>query len=165
MRYEAGHALHFNRWVSCLSWLAAVVLSPMAVAQALQPDTQGRIEFNSFTPKTMFDLARERRVALGLTGEPGDAECDRAAQAHLEPAADLDVVPAREILLLVVQQPPGNVNVNKVKHTKPSNINNAPNIPTPDEVTFMVGVVDPNSDVFWMDDISWSTFSDNSELS
>ncbi|KMW44239.1 dienelactone hydrolase family protein [Ralstonia insidiosa] len=61
MRYEAGHASHFNRWVSCLIWLAAVVLSPMAVAQALQPDTQGRIEFNSFTPKTMFDLARERR--------------------------------------------------------------------------------------------------------
>lgn len=30
-------------------------------AQALDADTQGRIEFDSFTPKTMFDLVREHR--------------------------------------------------------------------------------------------------------
>ncbi|WP_212758167.1 dienelactone hydrolase family protein [Usitatibacter palustris] len=28
----------------------------------MKPDTQGRIDFASFTPKTMFDLARERRA-------------------------------------------------------------------------------------------------------
>lgn len=44
--------------------LAAVftlALPLMASAQELAAGTQGRIDFDSFTPKTMFDLARERR--------------------------------------------------------------------------------------------------------
>ncbi|APV50405.1 dienelactone hydrolase [Betaproteobacteria bacterium GR16-43] len=36
--------------------------SPLpGAAQVLRSETQGRIDFTSFTPKTMFDLARERR--------------------------------------------------------------------------------------------------------
>ena len=41
--------------------LLAASLPLAGAAQTLKPDTQGRIEFASFTPKTMFDLARERR--------------------------------------------------------------------------------------------------------
>ena len=41
--------------------LLAATFSLAGAAQSLQPETQGRIEFASFTPKTVFDLARERR--------------------------------------------------------------------------------------------------------
>lgn len=49
----------FSRWLLPLL-AASTFLSPVS-AQTLNRDTQGRIEFASFTPKTMFDLARERR--------------------------------------------------------------------------------------------------------
>lgn len=41
--------------------LASFAFLPMCNAQQLDRDTQGRIEFQSYTPKTMFDLAREHR--------------------------------------------------------------------------------------------------------
>ncbi|PMS35916.1 dienelactone hydrolase [Trinickia symbiotica] len=50
-----------SRLVSHLSLIAVIVLSQMAAAQTLSPEREGRIEFNSFTPKTMYDLAREHR--------------------------------------------------------------------------------------------------------
>ncbi|KJK21380.1 dienelactone hydrolase [Burkholderiaceae bacterium 16] len=43
------------------SLLVALTFSGTAAAQPLSPETQGRIDFTSYTPKTMFDLARERR--------------------------------------------------------------------------------------------------------
>src|SRR3954453_22102284 len=49
----------FCRWLLPLV-AASTLLSPVS-AQTLNRDTQGRIEFTSFTPRTMFDLARERR--------------------------------------------------------------------------------------------------------
>jgi len=39
--------------------LLAATFSPAGAAQSLKPETQGRIEFASFTPKTVFDLARD----------------------------------------------------------------------------------------------------------
>jgi dienelactone hydrolase len=50
--------------MKALIFVLGLVLGLGAQAQALSPlqaDTQGRIEFASHTPKTMFDLARERR--------------------------------------------------------------------------------------------------------
>jgi hypothetical protein len=41
--------------------IAAAVLATAASAQDLKRETRGRIDFASFTPKTLFDLARERR--------------------------------------------------------------------------------------------------------
>jgi dienelactone hydrolase len=41
--------------------LLAATFSLAGAAQDLKSETQGRIDFTSFTPKTMFDLARERR--------------------------------------------------------------------------------------------------------
>ena len=41
--------------------MALGVVVATASAQELNADTQGRIEFISYTPKTMFDLVRERR--------------------------------------------------------------------------------------------------------
>src|ERR1700712_435946 len=43
-----------------LAALTLATLSP-AHAHALDATAHGRIEFQSYTPKTMFDLARERR--------------------------------------------------------------------------------------------------------
>lgn len=43
-----------------LSVLLAAILSPVQ-AQTLESSAKGQIEFQSYTPKTMFDLARERR--------------------------------------------------------------------------------------------------------
>jgi dienelactone hydrolase len=47
-----------RRPLVCVAFATALLA---AHAQDLKPDTQGRIEFASFTPKTMFDLARNRR--------------------------------------------------------------------------------------------------------
>nr|WP_315237666.1 dienelactone hydrolase family protein [uncultured Albidiferax sp.] len=44
-----------------LLFAAVALLASAASAQELTRETQGKIEYNSFTPKTMFDLARERR--------------------------------------------------------------------------------------------------------
>jgi predicted dienelactone hydrolase len=41
--------------------VTASTIALPAAAQAPAPETQGRIAFGSFTPKTMFDLAREQR--------------------------------------------------------------------------------------------------------
>jgi len=49
----------FRRWL--LPLVAASTLFSPVSAQTLNRDTQGRIGFASFTPRTMFDLARERR--------------------------------------------------------------------------------------------------------
>src|SRR5215472_17265814 len=49
------------------------------------------------------DLVLER-LAVALVARAGAAE--RTEHRHVEPAADFDVVPAREILLLILQQPP-----------------------------------------------------------
>jgi dienelactone hydrolase len=64
--------------------LLAISLSgPACTAQALERDTQGRIEFASFTPPSLFDLARERRaqwLAQTVWGElslPAGAAGDR----------------------------------------------------------------------------------------
>ena len=46
----------------------ALSLSLEGAAQDLKRDTQGRIDFASFTPKTMFDLSRERRA--NWAGQP-----------------------------------------------------------------------------------------------
>ncbi|EHP39564.1 dienelactone hydrolase [Cupriavidus basilensis OR16] len=56
-----GRTSQIKQWVLRLLLLAAITLSFAAVAQEFRSETQGRIEFASFTPKTMFDLARERR--------------------------------------------------------------------------------------------------------
>lgn len=47
-----------SAWISVL-----LILAPFAPAQAqtLDANAKGRIEFQSYTPKTMFDLAKERR--------------------------------------------------------------------------------------------------------
>ena len=47
--------------VGRLLLLLAATFSLAVAAQDLKSETQGRIDFNSFTPNTMFDLARERR--------------------------------------------------------------------------------------------------------
>ncbi|MDW3687853.1 dienelactone hydrolase family protein [Cupriavidus sp. CV2] len=54
-------SLRLGRIVPRLLLAAAIILSQVVAAQTLSPETQDRIEFNSFTPKTMFDLARENR--------------------------------------------------------------------------------------------------------
>ncbi|MEO5794714.1 MAG: hypothetical protein ABIP34_06760 [Rhodoferax sp.] len=46
-----------KRLIYGLLFAATSLLASAAGAQELGRDTQGRIEFNSFTPKTMFDLA------------------------------------------------------------------------------------------------------------
>ncbi|GAB3252003.1 dienelactone hydrolase family protein [Chitinimonas naiadis] len=54
-----------HRWLQTLLRNVLLVfgltLFPSLWAQTLQADTQGRIDYASFTPKTMYDLARERR--------------------------------------------------------------------------------------------------------
>lgn len=51
----------FSHPVLGLLLLLMAALPLATTAQELRAETQGRIEFQSFTPKTMFDLARERR--------------------------------------------------------------------------------------------------------
>lgn len=69
--------------------LALIISVFSAQAQELRPDTQGRIEFDSFTPKSMFDLARERRqnwaeqkVWGDLTLPDGDAKVPAMVLMH-----------------------------------------------------------------------------------
>src|SRR3954453_9623649 len=49
----------FRRWL--LPLVAASTLFSPVSAQTLNCETQGRIGFASFTPRTMFDLVTERR--------------------------------------------------------------------------------------------------------
>jgi dienelactone hydrolase len=50
------------RTVFPLVFLVVVAsLASLAYGAELDPNTQGRIDFDSYTPRTMFDLARERR--------------------------------------------------------------------------------------------------------
>jgi dienelactone hydrolase len=63
--------------------LLAATFSLAGAAQDLKSATQGRIDFASFTPKTMFDLARERRQ--NWTGQRiwGDLSLPRSADAKV----------------------------------------------------------------------------------
>lgn len=66
---------------------AAIVLAliwPLAGgAQELAAETQGRIEFDSFTPKTMFDLARERRDQWATQRVWGDLSLPKGDAARV----------------------------------------------------------------------------------
>ena len=66
---------------------AAIVLAliwPLAGgAQELAAETQGRIDFDSFTPKTMFDLARERRDQWATQRVWGDLSLPKGDAAKL----------------------------------------------------------------------------------
>ncbi len=56
----------------CLGVIGVFLIGNLATAQTMDAAATGRIEFQSFTPKTMFDLARERRqnwIALKIWGD------------------------------------------------------------------------------------------------
>ena len=59
--------------------IAAAVLATAASAQDLKRETQGRIDFASFTPKTLFDLARERRSLWTEQAVWGDLSLPKSA--------------------------------------------------------------------------------------
>jgi dienelactone hydrolase len=66
-------------------WLIAALTCIIwpAYALDLQRDTQGRVEFDSFTPKTMFDLARERRSNWAPQRVWGDLSLPSSAEDKL----------------------------------------------------------------------------------
>ena len=67
------------RAMASLLAVLLLALPPAAAAQDLKPDTQGRIAFDSFTPKTMFDLARERRQNWAAQRVWGELSLPKAA--------------------------------------------------------------------------------------
>jgi dienelactone hydrolase len=67
---------------SSFRWLPAVVaLSVALTARAELPtaDAQGKLEFDSFTPKTMFDVARQRRQNWAAQKTWGDLSLPKGA--------------------------------------------------------------------------------------
>lgn len=70
-----------KRLIYGLLFAAATLLASTAGGQELTRETQGRIEFNSFTPKTMFDLARERRQNWAAQKVWGDLSLPQSAEA------------------------------------------------------------------------------------
>ncbi len=71
-----------------LAWLA-LALPLAASAVDLKPDAQGRIDFDSFTPKTMFDLARERRQNWAAQRVWGELSLPKTAAGDKLPAVVL----------------------------------------------------------------------------
>ncbi|WP_394788608.1 dienelactone hydrolase family protein [Rhodoferax sp.] len=67
-----------------LLFTAAALLATVATlagAQQLARDTQGRIEYNSFTPKNMFELAREHRQNWAPQKVWGDLSLPQSSEA------------------------------------------------------------------------------------